>query len=135
MSFDFDPSQWVGLAARYPILLVMIGGFLLGSCFTQAVKKTWLAWGNTALINKKRYQNSCQWLAVLSTYWATEMIWRVVMLENGHGLKRITSISVAFVCPVFYAGLVALLRMRWPLLAEQFGDNGTFEKELPPSSP
>ena len=131
---DFDPRHWIEFLGTHPVVLVAILGWVSGMAATQAVKMTWLAWGNTSIVSRARYRNACMWLAVLSTGAITHFWWMYVIGANGssHGLREIASTSNGVVSPFLYWGLKTGLRIWKPEWAAKIGDNGAEWKDAGP---
>lgn len=128
---DFDPKVWLDVIQHNPILMIMILGTTVGTGITQAVKKTWLAFGNTEEINEKRYDVSCMWLAILSTAFATYVIFHSIIFVDVHGLGKIVALGTGTVAPLSYKFLKAVVLWKLPGLAASFGSNGAFAAKLP----
>src|ERR1039458_6000802 len=99
---DIDPGKGCEIATHNPTLLVMLGGLLIGIGFTQAVKKTWLAFGDVTKVSANRYQASVMWLSILTTFLGTHTLWWSVIHVDAHGLNRAVSLANAFGSPKVY---------------------------------
>src|SRR5271167_534780 len=98
MDFDFNLGKWLGILANYPVISVLFCGLLIGTGFTQIIKKTWLAFG-TATISTKRYNASLAWLSAASTFLGTHTMWMAMIPIDAPGLGRIVSLVAAFGSP------------------------------------
>lgn len=120
---DFDVSKWFDVFQRNPVLIVALGGLLIGIAFTQAVKKTWLAFGNINAISIDRYQVSCMWLAILSSFFATHMLWSAFIREDAYGMNRAVSLLVSIPAPLTYKLIKAVVAWKFPSFAKLWGDD------------
>jgi len=123
---DIDPAKWFEIATHNPIILVTLGGLLFGLGFTQAVKKTWLAFGDATKISVRRYDVSVMWLSILSTFFATHTLWQAVIPIDAHGLNRAVSLVIGIGSPKIYEWVKAIIAWRFPALAARMG-NGSEE--------
>lgn len=118
---DIDPKQWFEIAIHNPIILVLLGGLLFGIGFTQLIKKTWLAFGDTTKVSPRRYDVSVMWLSVASTFLSTHTLWLAVIPVDTHGLNRAVSIIAGFGSPKIYDWARALIAWKFPALAAKLG--------------
>jgi hypothetical protein len=113
-------ADLAGLLARFPMLLVVVLGQAFGGAFTQTVKKTYLAFQPQA-VNRHRYRISVWWLAVISTYLFTVILWHQVV---GHsGAEEIISIGFGLLSPPMYNLTRRIVQWKFPLLASKWGGN------------
>lgn len=120
-----DWKEILDTLVRFPVLMVMLLGQLFGSVFTQAVKKTWLAFG-ISRVPKPRYQVTVWWLAILATYLFTLLLWRSFL--GTQGIQEVVCIGAAFCSPPLYNAIkrwsASTKRFAW--IAESLGDNGHY---------
>jgi hypothetical protein len=122
---DFNPATWIELLKHNPVLEVILGGLLLGTAITQAVKKTWLAFADTTRITQARYRVSCMWLAILSTMFATYVMFHTIIAGvDAHGLGKVVAVSSGIAAPLVYVWTRALIKWKFPALAAAMSDNG-----------
>ena len=121
---DLDVEKWIKIARTNPILLAMGGGLLIGIAVTQLVKSTWLAFGDTTLINKARYRVTCMWLAVVTTFLSTHYLWNAIIPTEAPLLNKTVSLGMALTSPLMYRAIKAALPEKY---AKVLGDNGAFE--------
>jgi hypothetical protein len=123
MDFEFHPDQWLRMLQQYPVLQVLLGGAIGGTCFTQLVKKSAAAFAPLA-ISDRRYRVSVLWLSVLSTFSTTNWLWLGIIHDTGTGLRHVVSIIAGVSSPFSYDGMRALVAWKFPEFAAKWGSNG-----------
>lgn len=112
-----------GTLIRFPVIMVAVIGQLFGFAFTQAIKKTWLAFSD-GTVTDRRYQITVWWLAILATYLFTLLLWRAYL--GTQGVEEVACIGLAFCSPPLYNAIkrwsAASTHFGW--IAESLGDNG-----------
>lgn len=132
---DFNPATWFDLLKHNPIAQVMLGGLLAGSGITQAVKKTWLAFGDASKISVARYRASCMWLAMLSTTMITYGLFHAIIFVDPHGLAKAVALVTGLPAPLAYNAVRAFARWKFPAFAAAMSDNGAAFKTAPAVAP
>lgn len=106
--------ELMGLLVQFPVLAVLLGGFLFGSGFTQMIKRTYIAYRPLGgePVSQNRFRVSVRWLATLSTYLFTVELWHTFLEHNG--AEEVVSIGTAFSSPVIYDCGRALIAWKFP---------------------
>lgn len=123
---DIDPRKWIEFLATHKVLLILLVGVLSGIAFTQAIKMTWLTWGDVDKVGRARYRNGCMWLGILSTAAATHYWWMSILGADGtsHGLRIVACTAIGFLAPLIYVLAKGFIAWKYPDFAKRLGDNG-----------
>ena len=122
---DFEPGKWLQIIQDHPVILVLFGGLVGGSAFTQVIKITYLAMVDPLhAVSVQRYRASSMWLAILATFFFTNRLWEFLIGQLHTGFRHVVAVIAAFAAPFVYKGLKALVATRWPNFAASWGDNG-----------
>jgi hypothetical protein len=129
MELDFKPGLWLQAFADNPVVVILLFGLLSGNGFAQAVKLTYLGFGDPEKITRARYRATMNWLAITSTFLFTYLFWRSYAPQGAHGLERLSSLGTGFSSPFVYKAVRALADRFCPGFAAKWGDNGEAWKE------
>jgi hypothetical protein len=122
MEFEFHPQQWLDILAHYPWFVPLLGGPLTGAAFTQLIKKTYLAFYPMP-VSDARYTASVRWLAVVSTYGFTQLLWPFFVNHEPTGLGHLVSAISGVCAPSSYTLTKAAIAWKFPDLAKRLGDD------------
>ena len=114
-----DLHEILDALARFPVIVVLVAGLFFGGGFTQLVKKTYLA-VDAGAVSAARYRISVRWLAAVSTYAFTILLWHQIIGHSGY--EEIVCIGTGFAAPLSYDLLKAGLKWKWPQLTQGWGD-------------
>jgi hypothetical protein len=129
MDFEFHPDQWLAILRGNPVLLVLLGGMIGGTAFTQTAKLFYLAFpsvlglAGSGSVSEARYNFSITVLASMATFAITDWLWLVIIHDTGTGLRHPVSLVAAVACPYAYKGVKALVAWKFPAFAAKWGDN------------
>jgi hypothetical protein len=115
-----DLHEILDALARFPVVVVVAAGMLFGGGFTQLVKKTYLAFAG-GTVSVARYRITVRWLAALSTYSFTIILWHETLGHSGY--EQIVAIGSGAAAPLCYDLLKAGLKWKWPQLTAGWGDD------------
>jgi hypothetical protein len=132
---DFNPKFWLDIAQHNPILLVILVGLAAGSGVTQAVKKTWLAFGDVSKVTQARYRASCTWLSIIVTAFCTYMMFHSIIFTEVHGFGKALAAANGMISPLSYKLTKSLIAWKFPSIAAGWGENGAGFKALPEGKP
>jgi hypothetical protein len=128
---DFDLKTWLDIAQHDPVLVVILVGMAAGSGLTQAIKKTWLAFGDLSKVTQLRYRASCTWLAIVLTALCTYMAFHGLIFREAHDFGKVIALANGMISPLSYKAGKALIAWKFPSLAASLGENGAGFKALP----
>jgi hypothetical protein len=121
VDFHIDWQAILTALAQFPVLLVVFGGLLFGTAWTQTIKQAWAAFwpGQMAALSCARYTFTVRILAVSSTYLFTLLLWHRILQHSG--IDEVASLGVGGVSPYSYQLTKRFVEHHWPWLADRMG--------------
>lgn len=114
-----DPSRWLSIFERYPVLQVMLFGLICSWCAVQFAKS--LTDPND--IGFMRFRRGARILALLAGFGFTRIFWYYRIPGDPHGLENLVSVAVGLASPPFYSISKRLVAWKFPALAERMSSD------------